>query len=95
MEHPYQSIFDRLDALNLKIDSAIKQNLNEHGFNKFMYQRLPEAAQTLGVKESTLRSYVRKRKIKYHKVGSIIYFSFDHLNEFVEQGRILNNQKSK
>jgi excisionase family DNA binding protein len=43
----------------------------------------PEAAQKLGIKESTLRRWVAHRKIRHHKVGRLVKFTDEDLDSAV------------
>ncbi|WP_254563184.1 helix-turn-helix domain-containing protein [Dyadobacter diqingensis] len=76
-----QMILDRLDRME-------KRNLNEHYLDKDEFMRLEPAADYLGIKVSTLRSYINKRVIPYHKRSTMIYLKKSDLNEYIEQGRV-------
>ena len=88
MEHPYQPIFDRIDALSQRLDTAIQGNLNEHGLNKFEFVRVEEAANILGVSVPTIRLYTSSKKLRHYKRGHYVYYKITDLNEFIEKGRI-------
>lgn len=47
-----------------------------------------QAAVYLGVKPSTIRAWVQKRRIPYVKVGRLTRFLQRDLDAFLEQGRI-------
>lgn len=88
MEHPYQPIFDRIDDLSRRLDTAIQGNLNEHGLNKFEFVRAEQAAEILGVSLPTIRLYTAKKKLSHHKRGHYVYYKISDLNNFIEKGRI-------
>lgn len=88
MEHPYQPIFDRIDALSQRLDTAIRGSLNEHGLNKFEFVRAEAAAGILGVSLPTIRLYTASKKLRHYKRGHYVYYKIDDLNEFIEKGRI-------
>jgi excisionase family DNA binding protein len=44
-----------------------------------------DAADILGVKEQTLRSWVCYGKISYVKIGSAVRFKREHIDEFIDQ----------
>ena len=50
---------------------------------KQVYHTTQEAAELLGVSESTIRSWVRDRKISYRKIGKFVRFTDEDLESFV------------
>lgn len=88
MDHPYQPIFDRLDNIEARLDTAIQANLNEHGLNKFEFVRVDDAASILGVSVPTIRLYTSSKKLRHYKRGHYVYYKVSDLNEFIEKGRV-------
>lgn len=42
-----------------------------------------DVAEKLGVSVSTIRSWIRDRKIQYRKVGRFIRFTWEDINSFI------------
>lgn len=49
---------------------------------------LIEAAPLLGVSPHTLRSWIRERRIAFHRLGRRIVFARDDLERFLENNRV-------
>ena len=50
---------------------------------KTVFLTIAEAAELLGVSPSTIRSWVRDRKISYRKIGKFVRFTDEDLESFV------------
>lgn len=44
-----------------------------------------EAAQLIGCSEYTIKELVRRKKIKHHRVGNLIKFTRDGLQEWIKE----------
>ena len=54
---------------------------------------LEEIANHLGVSKETIRSWIRKEKIPYHKVGRQYKFKASEVDKWVESGESANADK--
>ena len=54
---------------------------------------LEEIANHLGVSRETIRSWIKKETIPYHKVGRQYKFQVSEVNEWVKSGKSANADK--
>ena len=54
---------------------------------------LEEIANHLGVSKETIRSWIRKETIPYHKVGRLYKFKASEVDQWVESGESANADK--
>lgn len=88
MENPFEAILAEIRDYRAEVKEVIDKSKNEHGLDKDEFLRLEPAAEYLGVKASTLRSYINQKVIVYYKRSTMIYLKKSDLNEYIEQGKV-------
>jgi len=47
-----------------------------------------EIANFLGVKESTIRAWVHTRQIPYYKIGRLVKFKLEEIEQWIQEKRV-------
>ena len=72
-------------------DEVLAKKLRAYRYKKGLSQE--ELAKQIGVSKETIRSWIRKETIPYHKVGRQYKFKASEVDKWVESGESANADK--
>ena len=72
----------------MKVNLVLQSNLNQDGLDKDEFVLIDKAVEYLGLKESTLYTYTRNKRLRHYKRGGRVYFKKSELNAFIEKGLV-------
>ncbi len=94
MENPFSVLNQKLDSLSDVVGKLVGARINGDGLDKDEFMRIEDAADFMQLKISTVRGYVRDKKITYYKQGGTLYFSKSDINDFIRKGVVEARSKS-